>query len=106
MKAEFGANSTVAAWTAVVSIMDWRYHEATGTHRGMVVEPKNEFDHVSWERLLRIRNKEGHLHRDGDYGLHARHHCTNVRVRLFTWNALVIRPSALGESNKVAWSSF
>jgi hypothetical protein len=46
MKADFGANSAVAAWTAVVSIMDWRYHKANGMHRGAVAEAKNEFDHV------------------------------------------------------------
>ncbi|KAN0098319.1 hypothetical protein V8E51_013982 [Hyaloscypha variabilis] len=41
-----GILSAVAAWTAVVSIMDWRYHKANGMHRGAVAEAKNEFDHV------------------------------------------------------------
>ena len=41
-----GVNSVVAAWTAVVSILDWRYHKATGMQRGVMVEMKNEFKHV------------------------------------------------------------
>jgi len=39
-----GTLSTVASYTAVVSIMDWKYFKATGIKRGSSVPLKNEAD--------------------------------------------------------------
>ena len=39
-------NSVIAAWTAVVSILDWRYYKAAGMQLDAVIEVKKEVEHV------------------------------------------------------------
>jgi hypothetical protein len=41
--ADYALRSIMATWTAVVSIIDWRYFKATGMHRGSEVTEKNDF---------------------------------------------------------------
>lgn len=46
-------DSTVAAWTAVASTMDWKYFKATGLQRGAEIPLKSEEDGHSMESISR-----------------------------------------------------
>ena len=39
-------NSAIAAWTAVVSNLVWRYYKATRIQCGVVIGVKNKVEHV------------------------------------------------------------